>query len=104
MLNHTCLHCFAGCVKSYLLLLYFVFQGVLNHTCFVVLQGVMQMKKTDLNPHYVFIKPPNMEELEKRLRGRNTETEESIQVAIGTLKQKFDQGGGLLHIFMSDLA
>ena len=43
-------------------------------------QGVMQMKKTDLNPHYVFIKPPNMEELEKRLRGRNTETEESIQV------------------------
>jgi guanylate kinase len=43
-------------------------------------QGVMQMKKTDLNPHYVFIKPPNMAELEKRLRGRNTETEESIQV------------------------
>ncbi len=46
----------------------------------VFVQGVMQMKKTDLNPHYVFIKPPNMEELEKRLRGRNTETEESIQV------------------------
>ena len=82
--------CFAGCVKSFLL--YFVFQGV------------MQMKKTDLNPHYVFIKPPNMEELEKRLRGRNTETEESIQVAIGTIKQNFDQGGGLLHIFMSNLA
>jgi guanylate kinase len=40
----------------------------------------MQMKKTDLNPHYVFIKPPSMSELEKRLRGRNTETEESIQV------------------------
>ena len=40
----------------------------------------MQMKKTDMNPHYVFIKPPSMEELEKRLRGRNTETEESIQV------------------------
>jgi guanylate kinase len=49
-------------------------------------QGVMQMKKTDLNPHYVFIKPPSMEELEKRLRGRNTENEDSIQVSLANFK------------------
>ena len=42
-------------------------------------QGVIQIKKTDLNPLFVFIKPPSMEELERRLRGRQTETEESIQ-------------------------
>ncbi len=46
----------------------------------------MQMKKTDLNPHYVFIKPPSMEELEKRLRGRNTENEDSIQVCLAKFK------------------
>merc|ERR1712020_515638 len=27
-------------------------------------QGVIQIKKTDLNPLFVFIKPPSMEELE----------------------------------------
>ena len=43
------------------------------------MQGVIQIKKTDLNPLYVFIKPPSMEVLEKRLRGRKTENEENIQ-------------------------
>merc|ERR1712223_2006718 len=43
------------------------------------MQGVKQIKKTDLNPMYVFIYPPSREELEKRLRGRKTETEESLQ-------------------------
>jgi len=43
------------------------------------MQGVIQIKKTDMNPLFVFIKPPSMEELERRLRGRKTETEESLQ-------------------------
>ena len=43
------------------------------------MQGVKQIKKTDLNPMYVFIHPPSRDELEKRLRGRKTETEESLQ-------------------------
>jgi len=42
------------------------------------MQGVKQIKTTDLNPMYVFIHPPSRDELEKRLRGRNTETEESL--------------------------
>ena len=62
------------------------------------MQGVKQIKKTDLNPMYVFIHPPSREELEKRLRGRKTETEESLQkrlaaadaeMAFGT-KENFD--------------
>ena len=36
------------------------------------------VKKTDLNPVYVLVKPPSLEELEKRLRKRETETEESV--------------------------
>jgi len=41
-------------------------------------QGAEQVKKSTLNPLYLFITPPSLEELEKRLRARNTETEESI--------------------------
>jgi len=41
-------------------------------------QGVQQVKKTDLNPYYISVQPPSIEELEKRLRSRGTEKEEAI--------------------------
>lgn len=44
----------------------------------VEIQGVRSIKKTDMNAIYVFISPPSFEVLEERLRGRKTETEESI--------------------------
>ncbi|XP_066572353.1 guanylate kinase isoform X4 [Amia ocellicauda] len=43
------------------------------------MQGVRNIKQTDLNPIYVSIQPPSMAILEKRLRDRQTETEESLQ-------------------------
>ncbi|KAL1916597.1 uncharacterized protein VTP21DRAFT_5788 [Calcarisporiella thermophila] len=42
------------------------------------MQGVQQIKKTNLNPRYIFIQPPSLKILESRLRGRGTETEENI--------------------------
>ncbi|KAK7145815.1 hypothetical protein R3I93_013523 [Phoxinus phoxinus] len=45
----------------------------------VDIQGVQNIKKTDLNPIYISIQPPSMEILEKRLRERQTETEDSLQ-------------------------
>eukprot|EP00554_Chaetoceros_debilis_P009637 CAMPEP_0194100380 /NCGR_PEP_ID=MMETSP0150-20130528/1254_1 /TAXON_ID=122233 /ORGANISM="Chaetoceros debilis, Strain MM31A-1" /LENGTH=201 /DNA_ID=CAMNT_0038786733 /DNA_START=39 /DNA_END=640 /DNA_ORIENTATION=+ len=42
-------------------------------------QGVRNVKKSSLNPYYIFIAPPSMEDLESRLRGRGTEKEEDIQ-------------------------
>ena len=36
--------------------------------------------------HYIFIEPPSLEELERRLRGRNTETEEQIKKRLDTAK------------------
>ncbi|XP_004570259.1 guanylate kinase 1b isoform X2 [Maylandia zebra] len=45
----------------------------------VDIQGVKRIKETDLNPIYVSIQPPSMDALEKRLRDRQTETEESLQ-------------------------
>lgn len=43
------------------------------------MQGVKNIKRTDLDPIYISIQPPSMQELEKRLRDRKTESEESLQ-------------------------
>ncbi|XP_028833644.1 guanylate kinase [Denticeps clupeoides] len=43
------------------------------------MQGVKNIKGTDLNPIYISIQPPSMEVLEQRLRDRKTENEESLQ-------------------------
>mmetsp|Transcript_5377 Transcript_5377/g.20070 ORF Transcript_5377/g.20070 Transcript_5377/m.20070 type:complete len:196 (-) Transcript_5377:78-665(-) len=46
------------------------------------IQGMKQVVQSDLNPLCVFVNPPSLQILEKRLRGRNTETEESIQLRL----------------------
>ncbi|CAB3986190.1 guanylate kinase isoform X2 [Paramuricea clavata] len=42
-------------------------------------QGVLNVKSTNINSFFLFVKPPSMDELEERLRNRGTETEESLQ-------------------------
>ena len=58
----------------------------------IEMQGVKQVKQTDLNPLYVFVMPPSIEELERRLRGRGTETEESLQRRLNTAKIEIEYG------------
>lgn len=41
-------------------------------------QGADSVKKTDLGARFVFISPPALADLESRLRGRGTETAESL--------------------------
>ena len=69
-------------------------QSVLNSGKVCVLdidiQGVKNLKKTDLNPIYCFIKPPSLEDLEKRLRGRGTETEESLANRLRTAQVELE--------------
>ncbi|EQL04165.1 guanylate kinase [Ophiocordyceps sinensis CO18] len=45
----------------------------------IEMEGVKQIRRSDLSARFVFIAPPSPEILESRLRGRGTETEESIQ-------------------------
>ncbi|KAF5021767.1 hypothetical protein F66182_6217 [Fusarium sp. NRRL 66182] len=49
----------------------------------IEMEGVKQVKNSSIDARYVFVSPPDAEELEKRLRGRGTETEESIQQRLG---------------------
>ncbi|TGZ81909.1 guanylate kinase [Ascodesmis nigricans] len=45
----------------------------------IEMEGVKQVKKTDLDAKFLFVAPPSVEELEKRLRGRGTESEDAVQ-------------------------
>lgn len=55
-------------------------------------QGVKQVKKTDLNPWLVFIKPPTLSELENRLRSRKTESEESLAQRLKVASEEMEYG------------
>lgn len=55
-------------------------------------QGVKQVRKTDLNPWYVFLKPPSLEELENRLRARKTETDASLKLRLDVASKEIEYG------------
>lgn len=52
------------------------------------MQGALKVKENYPDGVFVFILPPSMSELRKRLTGRGTETEEAIELRLGeTLKE-----------------
>uniref|UniRef100_A0A8C8RMY7 Guanylate kinase n=1 Tax=Pelusios castaneus TaxID=367368 RepID=A0A8C8RMY7_9SAUR len=59
-----------------------------NQICIldIDLQGVKNIKKTDLKPIYISVQAPSIEVLEKRLRDRQTESEESLQKRLNTAR------------------
>lgn len=56
------------------------------------IQGAEQVRNTDMNPLMIFVKPPSIDELERRLRGRNTETEDSLAVRLQAAQSEMDYG------------
>lgn len=46
------------------------------------MQGVISVKKTDLNARFLFIAPPSLDDLKQRLEGRGTETPESLKARL----------------------
>jgi len=56
----------------------------------IEMEGVKQIKATGFPARYVFIAPPSEEELEKRLRGRGTDKEESILKRLARAKLELD--------------
>lgn len=53
-------------------------------------QGCRAARKKELVAKYLFIAPPSMEELEKRLRGRGTEEEEMVLMRLGNAKREME--------------
>lgn len=45
----------------------------------IEMEGVKQVKQSSLKARYLFLAPPSLEVLEKRLRGRGTETDDAIE-------------------------
>lgn len=60
-------------------------------------QGVKLVKKTDLNPWYIFIKPPSLEVLKKRLLARKTETEESLSKRLSVASTEMEYGKNIIY-------
>lgn len=64
------------------------------------MQGVKSIRKTNLNPIYVSIQPPSMDVLEKRLRARQTESEESLQkrLQVALIEMEFSKQAGQFDV------
>jgi guanylate kinase len=58
----------------------------------IEIQGVKQIKNSSLDPFYVFIKPPSIAELERRLITRNTESKELIECRLAVAKIEIEYG------------
>lgn len=68
----------------------------------IEMEGVKQIKRTDLDPLLVFVMPPSIDELERRLRARNTEQEDSLKKRLETARReiKFGQEPGNFNIII----
>ncbi|MCL4136149.1 UNVERIFIED_CONTAM: hypothetical protein GTU68_013990 [Idotea baltica] len=77
-----------------------------NRICIldIEMEGVKQVKNTDLNPHFIFVKPPSIESLEERLRARGTETEESLsrRLTVATKEMAFGEEEGNFDLIVTN--
>mmetsp|Transcript_8878 Transcript_8878/g.12653 ORF Transcript_8878/g.12653 Transcript_8878/m.12653 type:complete len:301 (+) Transcript_8878:150-1052(+) len=54
--------------------------------------GVKRVKQSNLEPFFIFVCPPSIEDLETRLRLRNTESEEAILRRIRNAQEELEYG------------
>ena len=66
-------------------------------------QGAMQIKEKMPDCTMIFIAPPSVEELERRLRGRNTETEDAIQRRLSIVKTELELSKEYDYIVVNDV-
>lgn len=65
-------------------------------------QGADIIRRSDrLEAVDIFIVPPSVDELERRLRGRNTEKEEEILTRLGNAKQEMAQGDKYRYLIVN---
>ena len=64
--------------------------------------GASQVRERVPGSVLIYIEPPSMEELERRLRGRGTETEERIRLRLETAAWELEQRGWFDHVVVND--
>lgn len=65
-------------------------------------QGALRAKKIFPDGILIFLVPPSFEELERRIRGRATESEEQIQTRLGKAKSEMDQVDRYDYVIVND--
>lgn len=65
-------------------------------------QGALNVKKIMPEATLIFILPPSFEELEARLRGRHTETEEAIQKRLASTKLELENSENFDYKVVND--
>ena len=69
----------------------------------IEVEGAGNIRKAYPGVVSIFIVPPSMEELESRLRGRGTETEESIKRRLGIARDELLRAGEYDYIVVNDI-
>ena len=64
--------------------------------------GAKQVLERNRDAISIFIVPPSIEELERRIRGRNTETEEVIQLRVNKAKEELRESNMYQYVVCND--
>lgn len=68
----------------------------------IEVQGAMQVHRKRPDAVMVFLAPPSLEELDARLHGRGTESEEKIRQRLETARRKLEYQRDFAHIVVND--
>lgn len=67
-------------------------------------QGARQLRSSkELNAHYIFIAPPSLAELEKRLTNRKTESPESLRTRLDSARHEMSQASIYDYVIINDV-
>lgn len=69
----------------------------------IELQGALKVMKSCPDAVTIFIKPPTFEELEKRLRGRHSEDEQSILKRLEASKEELKNANKFHYVIENDI-
>ena len=68
----------------------------------IEVQGARQVIELVPDALTIFIVPPDMDELERRLRGRGTDSEEKLVARLDRARQELEEKGRYSHIVVND--
>jgi guanylate kinase len=65
-------------------------------------QGARQVRERAPDAILIFLAPPSLEELERRLRGRGTEVEAQLEARLATAREELAEASGFDHVVVND--